>query len=205
MQHIGWTMSYSDINNYTVEQVEQILKNTKIESEHLANLKHENIINFFGIFYEKDKLPILIMESIQCDLYEYLFNNQSISWNHVFTILQGISEGLSYLHEVRNMIHHNICTRSIMLTKSLVAKLTSFELAVVVPHDGTAQKENFFTYKYDMFCFGEVLVNMVHCTQHVKEQLHLLFESMHEFAVECMSLRNPPTSGEILNAVGKYK
>ena len=181
-----------------------MLKNTEIESEHLANLKHENIIKFYGIFCEKDKLPILIMEPIQCDLYKYLCNNQSVSWNHAFTILQGISKGLSYLHDAKNMVHCNICTISIVLTKTTVAKLTSFELAVVVSRDGTAQEEDRLM-SYDVFCFGQVLLNIIQCTQHEKEQLHSLFQSMHEFAEECMSSRKRTTSSEILNTIEKYR
>ena len=205
MQHIGWTVSYSDINNYTIEQVKQILQNTEIESKHLINLKHENIIKFYEIFYEENKLPVLILEPIKCDLHDFL--NQSISWNYVFIILQGISNGLSYLHDGNNMVHRNICTRSIVITdtgKAPVAKLTSFELAIVLPHNATAQEESHLK-SSDVFCFGQVLVNIIHCTEHVEKRLQSLFESMHKFAVECLSLNNRPTSVEILNTIVKYR
>ena len=204
MQHIGWTVNYSDINNYTIDQVTQILQNTKIESKHLASLEDENIIKFYGIFYEENKLPVLIMEPIKCDLHDFL--NQSITWNCAFTILQGISSGLSYLHDGKNMVHRNICTRSIVITdtnKGPVAKLTSFELAIVLPHDATAPEKNRLK-SSDVFCFGQVLVNIIHCTEHVERRLQL-FGSMHEFAVECISLKNRPTSGEILNTIVKYR
>ena len=205
MQHIGWTVNHTDINNYTVNQVKQILRNTEIESKHLVNLEHENIIKFYGIFYEENKLPVLIMEPIQCDLHDFLI--QSISWSNAFTILQGISEGLSYLHDNNNMIHRNICTRSIVITgtgKAPVAKLTSFELAIVLLHDTTAEEETHLK-SSDVFCFGQVLVNIVQCTEHTEKKLHSLFESMHKFAVECMSLINRPTSGKILNTIVKYR
>ena len=198
-------MNYLEIDNYTIEQVKQILKNTEIESKHLASLKHENITKIYGIFHEEDKLPVLIMEPIKCDLHEYL--NQSISWNCAFTILQGISNGLSYLHDGKNMVHRNICMRSIVITdigKAPVAKLTSFELAIVLPHDCTAQEESQLK-SSDVFYFGQVLVNIIQCTEHAKKQLQSLFESMHEFAVECMSLKNRPTSGKILNTIVKYR
>ena len=205
MQHIGWTISHTDINNYTIKQVKQILQNTEIESKHLANLEHENVIKFYGIFYEENKLPVLIMEPIQCDLHEFL--NRSISWNCAFSILQGISKGLSYLHDGNNMVHCNICTISIVITgtgKAPVAKLTSFELAIVLPNNTTAEEESRLK-SSDVFCFGQVLVNIIQCTEHTEKKFHSLFESMHEFAVECLSLRNRPTSAKILDTIVKYR
>ena len=196
VQHIGSDGSYSNICNYTIQQVEQILTNVKIENEYLINLKHENIIKYFGIFCEEDKLPILVMESIQCDLYEYLTINRKIAWNDVFAILQGISKALFYLHNDKNMAHCRVCTKSIVLTKGIVAKLTNFELAVVNRND-----DKFF----DVFCLGEVMVNVIQCAKFNETPLHLLFQSLHKFAEECLVKENRPSSSTVLNTIENYR
>ena len=200
VQQIGSDGRYSNICNYTVQQVKQILTNVKTENEYLSNLKHENIIEYFGIFYEEDKLPILVMESIQYDLYEYLTINHTIAWNDVFAISQGISKALFYLHNDKNMAHCHICTKSIVFTKG-IAKLANFELAVEC-HDGVNCEDN---KAFDVFCLGEVLVNLMQYEKLDKKPLHSLFQSMYKFAEECLTKENRPSSSKVLITIEDYR
>lgn len=136
------------------------------------------------------------MESFQCDLHEYLDTCQIISWNNSFAVLEGISHALFYLHEVKNIVHHNLCKKTVVLTKAFVAKLTSFESAVSVPGDANAEEKRnpLYDKSRDVFCFGEVLVDIISYTNHEKKQLQSLYETMHKFAEECLSPKSCSTS-----------
>ena len=141
------------------------------------------------------------MESVQCDLYEYLVKNDVVTWNDIFTITQGISRGLYYLHEV-NVVHQHISLKNIVLTKQFVAKLTSFEVAVTVLHDCQDIKEDPFY--CDVSSFGQVLQEIISCTDPIKRQL-LLFQSMFKFADQCLSVKTHPSSIEILDTINNYR
>ena len=203
-KHIGSAATYSDIHNYSIDQIKSISETTKKEAQHLNSLKNGNIIEFFGILYEEEKLPILIIESVQWDLHEYFDQQQYILWNKIFIILQGISRALHYLHGVKNMVHNNLCTKSIVLTKAFVAKLTSFELAVAIPDDATTQQKDHSSYNMldDVQNFGEVLMKMLSCTQHEKIEKQII-EKMNNFADEC--LKRKTHSSEILNTIEEFR
>ena len=202
-KHIGSTVTYSDIHNYSIDQIKSITEATKKEAEHLNSLKNGNIIEFFGILYEEDKLPILIIESIQCDLHEYIENQQYILLNNIFIDLQGISRALHYVHEVKNMVHNNLCLKSIVIAKAFVAKLTSFELAVAIPDDATSQQKDHSPYNKmdDVQSFGEIMMTIL-CSRHGKIKLQIV-EKMHGFSDEC--LKRKTCSSGILNAIEDFK
>jgi len=140
------------------------------------------------------------MESVQCDLYEYLVNND-VAWNDIFTITQGISRGLYYLHEV-NVVHRQISVKNIVLTKEFVAKLTSFEVAVTVFHDCQDIKEDPFY--CDVSSFGQVLQEIISCIDPIERQ-SLLFQSMFKFANQCLAVKTHPSSIEILDTINNYR
>ena len=149
-------------------------------------------------------MPILIVESVQWDLDEYVAEQQYILWNNIFMISQGISRALHYLHEVKNMVHNNLCTKSIVLTKAFVAKLTSFELAVAIPDDATTQQKDHSPCNMldDVQSFGEVLMMMSSCTQHEKIE-NQVFKKIKDFADEC--LRRKTCSSKIFKTIEEFR
>ena len=119
-------------------------------------MKHENIITLFGVGYgdrPRDTLPLLVMEGVQCDLFYYLNNTEFISWHDDLMILQGICSGLAYLHIGQHIIHNNISTHTILLTKNMVVKISNFECAVKIHED----VNNATCYSSDLFSLGEVV------------------------------------------------
>ena len=204
-QHpIGYNPDYSDIKCYEFDQLQEMLTATKVETQHLIDLKNDNIIKFIGIYFEADKLPIIVMESYQCDLYEHLDTNQIISWNNNFSILQGISNALSYLHAVKNVAHCNLSTKTVVLTQSFVAKLISFELATTLSCDATAMENNNKLKSDDIFYFGEILINIINRTQR-KKHLFSLFEDMHQLAEDCLLRKTSLSASSIETTIGDHR
>ena len=195
---------------YSIDRLKEILNGNETEVKCLSKMRHENIITLLGIFCEDGSgniLPMLVMESIHCDLKCYLLNNaESTFWNEDLTILQGISSGLMYLHEVQSIVHNRISIKSIMLTKDLVVKLSNFECSVKI---GKGIDKSVFPQSSDIFLFGKVMSDILsirYVRTHTEddESLKQLMESLFE---KCTStqLNCRPTSYDILLALKNHK
>lgn len=196
---------------YPIDRLEEILVGNKTEVKWLSKMRHENIITLLGVFYEDGSgniLPMLVMESIHCDLKHYLLNNaaESAFWNEDLTILQGISSGLVYLHEVHSIIHNRISIKSIMLTKDLVVKLSNLECSVKI--DKHTDK-SVFSQSSDILLFGKVISDIlclkyIHTHTEDDESMKQLMQSLFEWCTTTQ-LHSRPTSCEILQALKDHK
>ena len=173
-------------------------------------MRHENIITLLGVYYEDrlgNVLPMLVMESVQCDLDYYLFHyTETTTCNEDLLILQGISSGLMYLHEVKSIIHNRVCTNSVLLTKDLVVKLSNFESAVTV--NKSADKV-VFSQSSDVFLFGIILSKILsmrfsHPHTEDDESIKKLLNSLFEFCTSTQ-LKCRPTFYDISKALKKHK
>ena len=101
----------------------------KREVKILSQLEHTNIIKFIGIYYKpKDPQPILVTEEVTSNLLYHLDKVEILEDSDKFKFSYAMSEGLAYLHSQR-LAHLNLCTKSILLTESLVIKIANFEYA----------------------------------------------------------------------------
>ena len=122
-------------------------------------MRHENIITLLGVVYgvsPGDTLPLLVMQGVQCDLLFYMNNAKLLSCNDDVMILQGICSGLTYLHMCQSIIHNNISTHTILLTKDVVVKISNFECAAKISDDSKAT-----CYSPDLLSLGEVICFIV--------------------------------------------
>lgn len=222
-KHLDWDLNMiehpinnADITSYSIDECREILKISKNEIEYLWKMKHENIITMLGIYYEgnaENMLPMLVMESIQYNLCQYMENSTLCEWNNLFGILEGASSGLIYLHEEKNISHNNISERTILLTKHLVVKLSSFEYAKPITSNcyGTSDKNIFDRSVCDTFAdvraFGEVMYCVTSC-KHLDASLSEQFiVPLHSFANKCENTckESHPSSLEILDAIKMYR
>ena len=192
----------SKVAEYSVDQLKEILKGNENEIRLLSKMRHENIITLFGVSYDKsgDNLPLLVLEGVHCDLCYYLNNSKFISWDEDLMILQGICNGLVYLHEGEGVIHNNISTCSILLSKNLVAKLSSFEHAVEI-HKTTS-------YSSDLLSLGEVisviLIKYLDTNNADEESAKQLMMSLFELCTNTQS-EGEVTSSDILKRLNNHK
>ena len=101
----------------------------KREIKVLSQLEHTNIIKFIGVYYKpNDPQPILVTEEVTLNLLYHLDKVETLEDSDKFKFSCGVSEGLAYLHGQR-LAHLNLCTKSILLTESLVIKIANFEYA----------------------------------------------------------------------------
>lgn len=92
-------------------------------------LMNPNIMRMFGLCYHPGEadIPRLVMELMECNVTQLLERYQNIPMYVKLSILQDISNGLSYLHTQNPPIMHcNLDSYNILLTPSLIAKIHVF-------------------------------------------------------------------------------
>lgn len=107
-----------------------------------SKLFHPNIVQFLGIYYPKDSsFPWLMMEKLDTSLTNFLETTKSdkILLSNKLSILHDIAQGLCYLHSV-NIIHRDLSSNNILLTKMLVAKISDLGVAKII--DPSAMNTN---------------------------------------------------------------
>ena len=96
-----------------------------------SKLHHPNIVKMLGVYYRNylAVLPVLVMELMECNLTQLLENYQNIPMYVKLSILQGVSRAICYLHTLNPpMMHRDLSANNILLTTSLVAKVSGFGL-----------------------------------------------------------------------------
>ena len=116
------------------------------ECQLMSTLRHPNIVQFMGVcFFPGSRLPALVMERLQTSLHDLLdpeidpppppdapkpFFPLSLKCS----ILQNVSDGLTYLHEQSPpIIHRDLSARNVLLNSALVGKIADLGVARIVP------------------------------------------------------------------------
>ena len=91
----------------------------------LSALRHPNIVQFLGIcFLPNSRLPVLVMERLQCSLDEFLESTADVSLYTKVSILHDVARGLVHLHNRRpSVIHRDLTARNVLLDAAMTAKI----------------------------------------------------------------------------------
>ena len=95
------------------------------EYERIHHLSHANIVRVFGIYFPTEaKLPSLVMERLECSLYDLLEQNLSTPIETKISYLHQIGLGLRYLHSrVPPIIHGRLSSKKVLISKGMEAKI----------------------------------------------------------------------------------
>ena len=114
------------------EATERIFLN---ECANSSRMLHPNVVQFLGIYYPspKDKLPWLILEMMYTNLTSLIekYETTDLPLHIKLSILVDTSQGLQYLHS-KDVIHRDLSSNNILLTKHMVAKIADFGQAKVI-------------------------------------------------------------------------
>ena len=104
------------------------------ECQLMSDLRHPNITLFLGVCFLPDcQLPVLLMERLDGSLDDVLETVPNIPLMLKRSILEDVSRGLLYLHtHDPQIIHRDLTAKNVLLTSSLVAKITDFGNARIV-------------------------------------------------------------------------
>ena len=112
-------------------QESEVLRNKFLmECDRSNRIPHPNIVRFFGIYFPPGaRIPNLVMERLHCSLNDLLKQNPIINHNIKTSILHQIGLGLRYLHSRDPpIIHCNLSSRNILLSKGMEAKIAITQL-----------------------------------------------------------------------------
>ena len=92
----------------------------------MSDLCHPNITLFVGLcFLPNCQFPLLVMERLDESLDDLLENVPNIPLSLKFSMLEDVARGLLYLHKHDpQIIHRDLTAKNVLLTSSLVAKIT---------------------------------------------------------------------------------
>ena len=98
------------------------------ECQLMSDLRHPNITLFLGVcFLPNCQLPVLLMERLDSSLDDLLETVPNIPLALKRSMLEDIAKGLLYLHSHdQQIIHRDLTAKNVLLTSSLVAKITDF-------------------------------------------------------------------------------
>ena len=103
-----------------------------------SRILHPNVVQFLGIHYPSPdaQLPWLVMEMMHISLTGLIekYEKEDFPFHVKLSILVDTCQGIQYLHS-RNVIHRDLSSNNILLTKYLVAKVGDLGVAKVVSHD----------------------------------------------------------------------
>ena len=108
--------------------IQEVVEKYVQECQLMSNLRHPNITLFLGVcFVPNCQLPVLLMERLDGSLDDLLEAVPKISLAVKQSILEDVARGLLYLHKHRSqIIHRDLTAKNVLLTSSLVAKITDF-------------------------------------------------------------------------------
>ena len=94
----------------------------------MSDLRHPNITQFMGVcFLPNCQLPVLLMERLDGNLDSLLETVPNIPLALKRSMLEDVAKGLLYLHKHDpQIVHRDLTAKNVLLTSSLVAKITDF-------------------------------------------------------------------------------
>ena len=106
--------------------VDDLVHKYEQECQLMSSLRHPNITLFLGLcFLPQTRLPLLVMEKLETSLDDLLEHMPSLPLSLKRSILEDVASGLVYLHHKEPpVIHRDLTARNVLLTSSLVAKIT---------------------------------------------------------------------------------
>ena len=106
------------------------------ECEKSSRMLHPNVVQFLGIYYPSPeaRLPWLVMELMHISLRGLIekYEKDDFPFHFKLSILMDTCHGLQFLHS-QNIIHRDLSSNNILLTKHLVAKISDLGMAKVIP------------------------------------------------------------------------
>ena len=100
----------------------------------MTEMRHPHIVQFLGLCYlQGSELPVLVMERLERSLDDLLETSPGLPLALKQSMLTDVARGLLYLHNHNPpVVHRDLSARNVLLTSSLVAKISDLGNARIV-------------------------------------------------------------------------
>ena len=103
-----------------------------------SRILHPNVVQMLGVYYPtpEAKLPWLVMELMETSLKSFLekYNKEKVPLHIKLSMLLDTAQGLEFLH-AQDIVHRDLSSNNVLLTKQLVAKVADLGVAKVIEHN----------------------------------------------------------------------
>ena len=105
-----------------------------------SRILHPNVVQMLGVYYPtpEARLPWLVMELMETSLKSFLekhhYDNEKVPLYIKLSMLLDTTQGLEFLH-AQDIVHRDLSSNNVLLTKHLVAKIADLGVAKVIEHN----------------------------------------------------------------------
>ncbi|KAM1266207.1 hypothetical protein ACFX15_035285 [Malus domestica] len=148
----------------------------------ISELQHTNLVQLFGFCIHGEERMLIYEYMPNKSLDNFLFDSTRalLDWKRRFSIIEGIAQGLLYLHKYSRMrvIHRDLKPSNILLDENMNPKISDFGMARIFSYNeleantgrivGTRgymspeyAMEGIFSIKSDVFSFGVLMLEII--------------------------------------------